>query len=265
MKQFRIYHPLWLSFFSKDLYRDVANNWKGIGVLYLLLLVSISWAPGLIKMHFIMADFVNNSAVTIVSQVPEIDIVDGTASTPELAPYFISDPETGELLGIVDVSGEYSDLVNTDAKFLLTKTKFIVEKSDTETKTFELDEVEAFLIDEAFLNKVLGVLKNWLAVLVFFVIVPFVLIGRIIQVLIYGGIGAMFLGDTQKNLNYAALVRLAAIAITPAILVNLVLSLLEINIPVLWLINFVVSIGYVYFAVKVNKPEEEKELDSMAS
>ncbi len=43
MRKYTIFHPYVMSFFSKDLYRDVGQNWRGIGAFYLLVLLIISW------------------------------------------------------------------------------------------------------------------------------------------------------------------------------------------------------------------------------
>ena len=45
MKRYSIFHPLVLSFFSKSLYRDVGKNWRGTGLLYLLLIIALLWIP----------------------------------------------------------------------------------------------------------------------------------------------------------------------------------------------------------------------------
>ena len=45
---------LYASLYSRDLYRDVADNWKGIGRLYLLLLLSLTWMPSAVRVAFII-------------------------------------------------------------------------------------------------------------------------------------------------------------------------------------------------------------------
>src|SRR2546426_3324312 len=51
MRRYGILHPLLLSFFSRSLYRDVGRTWKGIGFLYLLLLLALSWVLVTIHLH----------------------------------------------------------------------------------------------------------------------------------------------------------------------------------------------------------------------
>jgi len=56
----------------------------------------------------------------------------------------------------------------------------------------------------------------------------------------------------NANLSYKTLMRLAAVAITPVIVLNLILEFLPVRIPMWWLIGTVVGLGYLFFAVKSN-------------
>ncbi len=51
MKRFGLFHPIWMSFYSRALYRDVAQNWKGTGFLYLLFLLALSWIHPIVQLH----------------------------------------------------------------------------------------------------------------------------------------------------------------------------------------------------------------------
>ena len=51
MRRFSGLHALVLSFFSPALYRDVALQWRGIGVLYLLLVATICAIPRLVMIQ----------------------------------------------------------------------------------------------------------------------------------------------------------------------------------------------------------------------
>jgi hypothetical protein len=51
MPRFRVFHPLWMAFYSRALYRDVGRSWTGLGVPYLLLLLCVTWLPSTLKMH----------------------------------------------------------------------------------------------------------------------------------------------------------------------------------------------------------------------
>lgn len=80
----------------------------------------------------------------------------------------------------------------------------------------------------------------------------FTLIGHLIQILIYGAVGLLFAMMMNARLGYAALVRLAAVAITPAILIDTVFDLTGAQIRFSGWLFFALEMGYLAFAVKAN-------------
>ena len=122
MKRYSIIHVPVLSFFSKDLYRDVCYNWKGSGFVYLLLLLSVCWIAPMVKLHVGLSDFVDNEAPKMVTQIPVITIVEGKASIDEPQPYYIQEPETGENLIVIDTTGTITSLEGTEVFALITET-----------------------------------------------------------------------------------------------------------------------------------------------
>ena len=56
----------------------------------------------------------------------------------------------------------------------------------------------------------------------------------------------------NANLDYKTLMRLAAISITPVLVLNLLFEFLPVRIPGWWLLGIVIELGYLFFAVKVN-------------
>ena len=92
MKRYTIIHPLFMSFFSKSLYKDVARNWKGVNFLYLFLLLALCWIPETIKFQSGLSDFIKNDAPGIVEQIPEITIYQGEVSTDPPGIHSIKDP-----------------------------------------------------------------------------------------------------------------------------------------------------------------------------
>ena len=80
----------------------------------------------------------------------------------------------------------------------------------------------------------------------------FSFIFRAIQLLIYALIGLLFAQMLNANLDYKTLMRLAAISITPVLVLNLLFEFLPVRIPGWWLLGIVIELGYLFFAVKVN-------------
>ena len=147
MRRYSIFHPLVLSFFSKSLYRDVAKNWRGTGLLYLLLILALLWIPTVIKGHLGFTRWVDQDAKGITQQIPPITITKGHASTNVPLPYFIKEPKTGETLALIDTR-DNSEAGNTSVPLILTETKLVTNKSATETSIYDLSSVGDFSVDQ---------------------------------------------------------------------------------------------------------------------
>lgn len=252
MKKFSIIHIPVLSFFSKELYRDVGLYWKGVNFLYLLLLLAVCLIPTMINLHRGISNFVNNEAPAIVNQVPEITITDGQVSIKETQPYYIKDPDSDEPLAIIDTTGQIESLEDTDAFCLLTGNKVIIKQSEFENRTYDLSNVKAFAVDSERITGWLQIGRKFLAVVIY----PFALLGsylfRIVQALIYAAVGLLFALWCKVTLSYATLLRLAVVAMTPCLLAKTIFGIADIHLPYATLISLAITLAYLFFAVKAN-------------
>ena len=253
MKKYSFLHIPFLSFFSKDLYRDIGQNWKGIAALYLLLLLAFCWVFETWAVHVEVSQFIANETPQFIEQIPEITIRDGNVAINEPEPYLISDPETKDVIAIIDTTGQYDSLDNMEAFMLLTNNKFIARKSEAETRVFDLSGVDEFFLDQAKVNKYVSVFESYFPFVFYVFAVIFSFIFRLVLVLIYGAIGFLFCKFANVRLDYQTLMRLAIIATTPVILLDTVLEISGITIPLFWLISFALAMFYLYFGVRANK------------
>ncbi|MCB1231756.1 MAG: DUF1189 family protein [Verrucomicrobiae bacterium] len=260
-KRFPVFAAFFLSFFSGALYRDVATRWRGIAFGYLLLLLLLCWIPPMVKVHRGFSGFLKNDAPAVLSQIPEIRIVNGEASTPENRPYQITDPETGEVFFIVDTTGATTSLDGApdSVKGLVTRTGAIIEKNEFEKRSFEFKEIQDFTLTREKIEKGAGMVKGFLVP----VIAPFAIFGsyiyRIGQALFYSLFGLIFaaiLGATGR-LPYAALLRLTVVAMTPAIIVKMLISTFGSLFPFSWLVFFSMSMFYLFFGIRSASRETE--------
>jgi hypothetical protein len=257
MKRYSIFHPLVLSFFSKSLYRDVGKHWRGTGLLYLLVVLALVWIPTMIKGQLEMSKWVEGDSKEITKQIPAITISKGQVSTDVPMPYFIKDPKSGATIAIIDTTGQYQTLENTDAKFLLTKSKLIMSKSTMETQTYDLSNVQSFYLDRARVEGWLVTVSRWFGPVLYPLALIFSFIFRAIQILIYALIGLLFAQMLHAKLDYKTLMRLAAISITPVLMLDLLFEFVPVRIPGWWLLGIVIALGYLFFAVKVNAEPED--------
>ena len=244
-----LFAPFVRSFFSADLYREVATQWPGRrAAVYLLLLVSICWLPFIYEIDAGLREYEENELPAVIADFPSIRIVNGQAIVDGPQPYVISDPKSGEPLIILDTTGEITSLRDTDAKVLLTKDELFVE-DDNQTRVIELSGIDGLELDRSSLESLFGLLSPWLALVLY----PFVVAGaygfRLLAALFYALIGLAVAKGVGAELDFAALFRIAAIAMTPVYLLNTVLSLLEVQVPAELLLSMALVIGYVVFGV----------------
>lgn len=253
MKRYSLLQPLYLSFFSRDLYQDVRRNWKGTGFLYLLLLLSLTWLPVMVKLHQATAEEIRLEAPRFIDQVPRITIIRGQVSIDRPVPYTISDPDSGAPLMVIDTSGTVASFEQMTAPVLLTKDKLMYRKPNrAETRIYDLSMIEELTLDRDRVNGWVQVFGKYFALVAY----PFAVAGsfayRILQVLLYAAIGLLFVKMLKTPIEYPVVLRLASVAITPVIILSTVRMLAGMHVPLLWLISFAIATGYLYFAVKAN-------------
>jgi hypothetical protein len=173
MRRFSSVQALALSFFSRALYRDVANHWKGAGLVHQLLIIGFATIVVAIRMHLGMAHWATRDAPPVIAQIPTIHIVHGEASVNRLTPITIHDPRTGKAIGIIDTSGEVTSLEGTEARVLLTRKQVLVLRRPGFTQVYDLRNINDLTLDRPTLNRWLRMVATWFAALCS----PFILAG----------------------------------------------------------------------------------------
>jgi hypothetical protein len=249
MKKFSIIHLPVLSFFSKDLYRDVGLHWKRVCFGYLFLLLAICWIPMMVKIHTGFAGFVENDAPTVVDQVPEITITDGQVSIEEPQPYFIREPDSNQIIAVIDTTGSIESPADANAFFLLAKNS-ITTQTDFETRTIDLSQVKSFTLNSDRITRFLKNTKKYLVIILYPLALLSSYVYRIILALIFAAIGLLFASSCKVSLSYGALLRLAVVAMTPCIIIKTVFALAGVQLPcTILLLYFLITLAYLYFGV----------------
>jgi len=240
-------------FFSRGLYRDVARNWRGIGALYLLLLLAVTWAAVMVKLHISVTTSARDEFPKFANDIPPITMKDGVVSSPVDQPYEIKDKDTGRVLAVLDTTGTVNSLDDTPAQVLLTQNKLHYRKSNrNQTETTDLSQVKSFYLDRERVVSWVNTGAKWLAPGLYIPAVLGSLAFRLVQALIYGAIGLALASMFDVRLSFAAAMRLAVIAVTPVILLDTIFSLTGIDIPFWTLLGIVIALVYLAIAVKAN-------------
>jgi hypothetical protein len=242
-----------LSFFSPELYRDVARRWCGIGFWYLVLLLIISCLPLAIRAQIGYAKFVRQDAPRLLAGFPGITITNGVVSIDRPEPYIWRDPDNGkDVLLYVDTAGAFDLPEGAHAKAKLSRSQLVVEQNEYDKRTYDLSQVKSFFVDK---TRVMGWFDTGIPLfgpLVFAAGLLGGLIWHLIQIVTYGVIGLLLASMLGARLEFPQLTRLAAVAITPAMLLDAAFDATGARVPHSWWLFLALELAYLAFAVKAN-------------
>jgi len=202
----------------------------------------------MVRIHLGFAGFVKNDVPPVVDQVPEITITDGQVLINEPQPYFIREPDSNKIIAVIDTTGSIESPADANAFFLLTNNS-IITKNDFETRSFDLSQVKSFTVNSATITRWLNIIKKFLVVIMYPVVLLSSYAYRIIQALIYAAVGLLFASLCKVSLSYGALLRLAVAAMTPCMIVKTVFALAGVYIPCIGILYILIILAYLYFGV----------------
>lgn len=105
---YRYWSALYMSFYSRRLYVDVGKRWRGLGILYLLLVIALFSIPFSLRMSFSLNQAFKEQITDPLSKIPVFIIQNGEVSFNKPMPYLIKNDQ-GEVVIIVDTTGEIND------------------------------------------------------------------------------------------------------------------------------------------------------------
>ncbi len=257
MRRYTIFHLPTLSFYSKDLYREVARLWSGTGLAWLFLLEALCWLMIAIRIHLAIGQAVDNFNAHIVSQVPKISIVQGVVSTEVPQPYFIRDPGSQKPICLIDTR-EPAEAVPGESQIpMVIKRNDLVLNSQGRTNTYSLRQVPALIVDKEMLTQIFLLFKKLFAWFFYPVAVIVAFSFRASQIQAYALIGMGIASANGQTLSYSALRRLSAVAVTPVILVETLFDICCINVPplLLWPAAFLTTTLLLIYGIQAATAE----------
>src|SRR6185312_13440089 len=120
MERYTILHPLAMACYSKSLYRAIGHQWRGWGLLYLLILALLCSLPFAYRLAQDVTGLTTNAVLPLVAQLPTITIQQGQVTIDKTEPFFINNSDNTRALAIIDTTGA-TKLENTTAFVLLSK------------------------------------------------------------------------------------------------------------------------------------------------
>ena len=257
MRRYGFFQAFYKSFYSCDLYRDVENNWGAEVVWYLALLLTFCWIVTVVNIQGAFTRSYEQLAAMIVPQLPVIHIKEGRTITPENRPYIIRNPQTREILIVIDTSGKYQSLNQIHTMMLLTKNKITYQVNAKEVKLRQLPNDLTLQIVPAEAKHVIGSIIKWSWVVFFPLLLFLSFLYRVIQAFIYALLGKFFALLADIPLNYMSIVKLSMVALTPAIVVGTLFGWFNITFPYQWLFYFILSMSYLVFAIRIHRKKRQ--------
>ena len=250
MRKFTWWQALWLSFFSRQLYQSVARQWRGIGSLYLLILSALVVLPVTMEIRADYLAFVENDLPLYLDELPELTIQNGTASTPEDRPYIINEKGTTDPFIVVDTSGKITDLEQTSPPVLITADRLYIRKSDVETRSFDFSTFPDMTIDRSLIERFMATTSKFVPPFTYLILVTFAWSWRITQAMVYALLAGWIARKQGFSMRYPSFVRISAVALTPAILIDMLLGILGLPLPFANVLFMVLEVMYLRFAIQ---------------
>ena len=253
MSQYNIFEAIFMSFYSSDLYRDVGQNWGGKIFLYLFMLMLLVSAGSAIPMQISLNRIYKENADIVMAQLPIIKITAGKLSTPEVKPFLITLPSAKQPLLIIDTSGKYTNLTDTDGVALVTEKQIFIQHKEHETRIYQISKDYD---GEYKPDKVNDYIKRfvslaWIAIFLFLLIFYFIF--RLLQALIYALIGKLYSVISGASVNYGTILQVTIMALTPALVLQTIMEIAGHTFPHHTLAYFLITMTYIIVGINANK------------
>lgn len=259
MKEFPAYQAPFLSFFSGDLYRQVAGKWSGIGFGYLTLVTLVCVIVSSVGLCMSM----NSAVESLFSKMPGITLKNYKLSIDKPVPYVIQLDIPGDANKIVfDTSGKMKSLEDAEGAIMLVTEDELIMKdrvSEESRSSWKTMDAQDWTLTRESLTQ-LKALVGQIVLGIMVVLGIMSLFGHYFLALLYGAIGLIMSNVTGAKLGFGATVRLACVAMTPAMLVSMLSILFGQMIVAQWWggLSIPVTLGFLYFACAAaakNAPE----------
>jgi hypothetical protein len=249
-----------LAFCSQDLYAGVATQWKGSGLLYLFFVVAFAWTVTCLAVAYSVNVAVQDKTLQgIIRQLPLMDFTGGRLSIDKPLPYRIIDPTSNIVM--VEFVKEHPMTVSDNEPPIIVTQEFALAKDQKEPFSFaDINSAYPGLkFSGGDLMQLLDGAAITFTIILFIVLLP-VFIAHIFAALIYALIQSQLASKFGCKVDYSTAMRLAAVAMTPSILIASILMALSpvvpavnsvINGKIWWpLISIVLTTGFLYLSAK---------------
>lgn len=190
------FRTLWLSVSSADFYRDLYSKYKGYGLKYITMIISITSIIYAILFMYNLniireylepgADQNNNPAEFILKDWPELQYDGKNLSKEDHAPVYLT-TQAGIKLAVIDTAGSLKKDQTQKVPLVFTKDKVILwlgnskdqENSDIVIGYDKIFGTDALTVDHDFVKNVIYTAINQIGTLAFCAAVPILILARL--------------------------------------------------------------------------------------
>jgi hypothetical protein len=248
------------SFFSRRLYSKALNFGGFGGPKYLLLLVVLVSIPELIVLQAKFGKFLDSEATPFAKQITPLEITDTGVSIPDDAvTYRLKTSPGGRVLALVNTGendlepGDRDSFVDVYDNALVLRLVGIpiigwalADESDGTVTSGQRPDVT---IDNEDLAVWIRTARRWLILAIAPIWIACSYLHWLALCVLIAWAGPLFLGSRQKSLSFYATLRVATMAATPAVIVELVTSPFSLSGSIIRAILIGICIGYFCFGL----------------
>ncbi len=272
---FNYWQAMYLSFFSPKLYVDVFKRWKGMGVLYLLLVILIISTPISFRAADFMMKYIDLQLIMPFKKMPTLYIQNGQISIDKKVPFIIKNDE-GKIIAIIDTSGKINEFSSKypDLSVLVTKDAFYFRQpqptmflglpvstmGDSITKQpIGPNDTEVISPTKLINQDSVKNLRRLAIVFTFPVIFATIYAIYLVFLFTLPMLGQFFANVFFSfSLKYKQSCRIFAVALTPQICLFLVLMAFDLSIPGIGLVHMILVLFYYSMALAFIKRDHKK-------
>jgi Protein of unknown function (DUF1189) len=243
-RQYGVFQALYMSFYSKELYQDVIENWKGIGFFYLCLVVILIGIPQALQFQSKTNSFVQVlDKPEVLAKIPSFQITNGAVSVTGDNPYYFPDPKFA--MAIVDTTGQTTSLDGTTATVLMTKDTLFYRDQKTKTvKSYPLKSIDFFELNQDVARAWMDIFRTYTGLVAYPFITAWTFLGRLLAILCYGVLVLIYASREKFPMGYGTALRVAAVAQTPLLVAR---TLVQLAIPTFPFLTLALIIAMAFF------------------
>ncbi|MCD8548230.1 MAG: DUF1189 domain-containing protein [Aeromonadaceae bacterium] len=261
MQPFSLWRGPWLAWFNKPFYQYLGRHGRGLGFVYLLGLTALCSLPSYWFIQTAVDRFYDEQLDGYLRQVPTLHFRDGALSMERAEPVEIRDGDL--LLVVIDPQGHYQSVDEVDAPVLVTRHELIMRKGQGRTEHMAFSQFPDMVVDQPMLRRLFDEVRRIAGKFVYPIIWLTDWGYRTFQALMLGAFALLLARRRNLAITYGTGIRLAAVALTPAIVLQALLVWLNLTLPAAWLLFLALELGYVYFAVAQQTGDDEGPTDTL--